>query len=183
MACLTGLLGKIPSFILAAIDFAKDVINKVKSVFGISSPSSVFSQIGEDIIAGLKNGFSDAFDGFIDEAVRRAERFINDIKDTLGIGSPSSVFMDIGKDVSAGFTIGVNAEGGLMNHAMDIPDAPVSFGNNGQSNDPGYGSSGASTSSVSFINNGVQTLDDAREWVVETMREAHRRQELEFLRG
>lgn len=50
----------------AIADFALSIIDKVKSVFGIHSPSTVFIAIGGFIIAGLIAGLSQAFPGVKD---------------------------------------------------------------------------------------------------------------------
>jgi hypothetical protein len=39
-------------------------VNAFKNLLGIHSPSTVFADIGSDIVAGLKNGFSNAWSGF-----------------------------------------------------------------------------------------------------------------------
>jgi hypothetical protein len=42
------------------------IINKIKWVLGISSPSSVFYNIARDIVQGLINGWNDLFGNFTD---------------------------------------------------------------------------------------------------------------------
>lgn len=79
---LIGLLG---SLISNLVDFlwnaGKQIIDKVKEVFGIHSPSTVFSDIGKNLIEGLKNGISGAWQSFSTFISNKLDGFKKQFKD------------------------------------------------------------------------------------------------------
>lgn len=79
---LIGLLG---SLISNLVDFlwnaGKQIIDKVKEVFGIHSPSTVFSDIGKNLIDGLKNGISGAWQSFSTFISNKLDGFKKQFKD------------------------------------------------------------------------------------------------------
>ena len=79
---LIGLLG---SLISNLVDFilnsCKQIINKVKEVFGIHSPSTVFSDIGKNLILGLKDGVSGAWKSFSTFISNKLDGFKKQFKD------------------------------------------------------------------------------------------------------
>ena len=79
---LIGLLG---SLISNLVDFlwnaGKQIIDKVKEVFGIHSPSTVFSDIGKNLIEGLKAGVSGAWQSFSTFISNKLDGFKKQFKD------------------------------------------------------------------------------------------------------
>lgn len=59
MGLARGIAGAVKNVISSAIDACKSVVNKVKSFFGIHSPSRVFAEIGEFLNLGLAEGIED----------------------------------------------------------------------------------------------------------------------------
>ena len=76
-------------------------MNGVKSVFGVSSPSKVFHQIGEYLDEGLANGIMDGKDGVMDAMEDLAgdmadEGFFDDVDTTLPLTTTITSVMDDG---------------------------------------------------------------------------------------
>ena len=101
---LIGLLGQLVSNLLDFLwNAGKQIIDKVKEVFGITSISSVFADIGKKLIDGLKNGISNAwksFTTFINTKIDGFKKIFEDFADSVG------GFFD---DIWTGFTDGVSA--------------------------------------------------------------------------
>lgn len=126
----------IPKAILAIGDLIKGIINAVKKLLGINSPSSVFIEIGSNIIQGLLNGLKNGAKKIANVAKEMASNLANGVKKFLGIKSPSTLFRGFGTDVVDGFTggikgnlpavtkasegIGTAAESPLKNKAKDF---------------------------------------------------------------
>ena len=96
----------------------QDIINKVKSVLGIHSPSTVFYSIGHDIVQGMLNGFSAAwsslettvsnlFSGLISWC-QNAHAWLQDVLDGIGLVNNSSHGLGLHSGISGKF-----AEGGF----------------------------------------------------------------------
>lgn len=70
------------------INIAANFVNAFKSFLGISSPSTVFIQIGRDIIQGLINGFTAAWDSLMSIAENSLAEFFSifgvDFSDVVG---------------------------------------------------------------------------------------------------
>lgn len=58
-----GFLDAVTSVLNAAKEAGKKIVDGVKKVFGIHSPSTVFAGIGENMALGLENGFVDTMAG------------------------------------------------------------------------------------------------------------------------
>lgn len=77
-----GILGVQVSNLLDFIhNFCNQIIDKVKEVFGIHSPSTVFSDIGKNLIDGLKKGISDAWQSFSTFISNKLDGFKKQFKD------------------------------------------------------------------------------------------------------
>lgn len=98
------------------------VVRAVKGFFGIHSPSTVFSEIGGNLIQGFKNGITDklrAIASWIKSKI--VDPVIGAVKTGFGIvGSVATVFKTIGTDV-------VNS---LMNGLETVGNKLSSWGNN-----------------------------------------------------
>ena len=64
-------------------DAFKGAVNAVKSFLGIASPSTVFADIGKDLVEGLKNGFSNAFNSFISTAKSLMSNLVKDLSNAI----------------------------------------------------------------------------------------------------
>lgn len=56
VALAKGLIQAIPKLWEAAVELGKNLLDKIKSIFGINSPSTVLTDIGKNIVQGLING-------------------------------------------------------------------------------------------------------------------------------
>ena len=102
---LIGLLGQLISNLLDFLwNAGKQIIDKVKEVFGISgSISTVFANIGKNLIAGIKDGISYGWKSlttFINTKIDGFKKIFEDFADSVG------GFFD---DIWTGFTDGVSA--------------------------------------------------------------------------
>lgn len=86
-------------------DFKNTLIEKIKSI-----PEKLKS-LGRDIVEGLKQGITDAWDGFTSKVSGLVDNFVGGVKDGLGIHSPSKVFKQIGMYVVEGFDEGLEGFG------------------------------------------------------------------------
>lgn len=86
------------------------IVNGVKYLLGIHSPSTVFASIGGFIIEGLKNGITDMWDKIKNSVFDTFDSLKNKVKDIFGIHSPSKVFEDYGKFIDLGFIEGIESE-------------------------------------------------------------------------
>lgn len=90
-------------------NIVQPVINAVKSLFGVQSPSTIFSEIGGFLIDGLWQGMinkiGDAF-GWIRDHIFNP--ITNAFKNLFGINSPSTVFASFGGDLIQGLINGVS---------------------------------------------------------------------------
>lgn len=87
----------------------KSIIDKVKEVFGINSPSSVFSDIGKNIIGGLLEGLKNSWTSIVTWVSDKAQWIVDKFKIFLGIKSPSKVFEDIGLNTMMGLKLGLES--------------------------------------------------------------------------
>lgn len=80
-----GLLdAKVSNLVDFIQNFCKQIIDKVKEVFGIHSPSTVFSDIGKNLIEGLKAGISGAWQSFSTFISNKLDGFKKLFKDFAG---------------------------------------------------------------------------------------------------
>lgn len=87
------------------------VMNAVKKAFGIAgNVASRFLEIGSALVAGVKNGISNAWSAFKQWVERKFSGIIDGVKSVFGIHSPSKVFAQIGEYLMAGLTEGIDDE-------------------------------------------------------------------------
>lgn len=67
------------------------------------------SDIGHDVVAGLKHGIVDSVEDVLKAWNRLCNRVIDYVKDLFGIKSPSTVFAAIGKDLIRGLVQGITS--------------------------------------------------------------------------
>lgn len=139
-----GLLANAPKLITAAVQLigglvkglwdnrglVVDAIKKVgramidglKNLFGIHSPSTVFAGIGKNLLEGLWNGIQNMRDWLIRKIRSLGSAVTDALKSVLGIHSPSTVFRDqIGKNMALG--VGVGFETTMRDVAKRMTDS------------------------------------------------------------
>ena len=90
-----------------------------KDLFGIASPSTVFSEYGGFLLAGLKNGLLAAMDGIGDWISTNVTGPIcGFFKDLFGINSPSTVFNEYGGYLMQGLEGGIDENKELPKTAL-----------------------------------------------------------------
>ena len=70
---MNGMSGMWNTLINKVVGYANDLISRIKSAFGISSPSKVFAEIGEYLDKGLEQGITDGQKGVLKTASNIAE--------------------------------------------------------------------------------------------------------------
>lgn len=100
------------------------VIEKVKGILGIKSPSTVFEEIGKDIVRGLWAGIS-SLTNWLSRLVKGfAEGIVDAVQEGLGDlwpFSPSEAGIDIGKGLVAGIKKGIGQTlSGLREATVDV---------------------------------------------------------------
>lgn len=99
------LLGILTGPIGFAVIFISRNWDKIKKLF--EKTVSWFSNIGKNIVEGIKNGISTAWNGLKTFFTDKIEGLVGGVKNLLGIASPSKVFRRIGEDVVAGWELGI----------------------------------------------------------------------------
>lgn len=95
------------------------IVNGVKKLLGIASPSTVFSDIGGWIIEGLKNGITNMWDKVKNGIFDTFDGLKNKVKDIFGISSPSKVFAEYGEYIDEGFAEGLEEKQSLVTKAVE----------------------------------------------------------------
>lgn len=98
------------------------MIDGLKNLFGIHSPSTVFAGIGKNLLEGLWNGIQNMRDWLIRKIKALGSAVTDALKAVLGIHSPSTVFRDqIGKNMALG--VGVGFETTMRDVAKRMTDS------------------------------------------------------------
>ena len=98
------------------------MIEGLKNLFGIHSPSTVFAGIGKNLLEGLWNGIQNMRDWLIRKIRSLGSAVTDALKAVLGIHSPSTVFRDqIGKNMALG--VGVGFETTMRDVAKRMTDS------------------------------------------------------------
>lgn len=96
MGLARGIAGAVKNVISSAIDACKSVVNKVKSFFGIHSPSRVFAEIGEFLNLGLAEGIEDNIkpvQNAMEEVAKETQRsFTSELNHNIISTNPQSMF-------------------------------------------------------------------------------------------
>lgn len=85
--------------------FVQPIVDGVKTLFGIHSPSTVFSEIGGFILDGLFKGMTN----FGNKIKDFGKGILDGVKNFFGIHSPSTEFEELGEYMNAGLTEGLTA--------------------------------------------------------------------------
>lgn len=96
MGLARGIAGAVKNVISSAIDACKSVVNKVKSFFGIHSPSKLFAEIGEFLDLGLAEGIEDNIkpvQNAMEDVAKETQRsFTSELNHNIISTNPQSMF-------------------------------------------------------------------------------------------
>ncbi len=106
---LDVIVDSVPIVIDAIGRFFKALINAVKDALGINSPSSVFYDIGGNIILGLINGLISGISNVTKTIGKVATSIIDKFKKIMKINSPSELFDEIGRWIPSGLANGIKS--------------------------------------------------------------------------
>ncbi len=81
----------------------KAIIDSIKAIFGIRSPSTIFSDIGKNLILGLVQGLQNSLYLVVNKVKSLGDTVVDSLRDRLGIHSPSTVFASLGDFSGQGF--------------------------------------------------------------------------------
>ena len=118
----SGAWEAIKSIVSVWSDFFSETWESIKSVF--SNAFSSFSNIGKNIVSGIKTGISNAWSNLKSWFTRLFGDLIGVAKRILGIASPSKVFKKIGGFTAEGFGVGFEDE---FAHVKDDMEDALSF--------------------------------------------------------
>lgn len=96
MGLARGIAGAVGNVIKAAVNACKGVVSKIKSFFGIHSPSRVFAEIGEFLDLGLAEGIEDNIkpvQSAMEEVAKETQRsFTSELNHNIISTNPQSMF-------------------------------------------------------------------------------------------
>lgn len=96
MGLAKGIAGAVGNVIKSAVDACKGVVSKIKSFFGIHSPSRVFAKIGEFLDLGLAEGIEDNIkpvQNAMEEVAKETQRsFTSELNHNIVNTKPQSMF-------------------------------------------------------------------------------------------
>lgn len=96
MGLARGIAGAVGNVIKAAVNACKGVVSKIKSFFGIHSPSRVFAEIGEFLDLGLAEGIEDNIkpvQNAMEEVAKETQRsFTSELNHNIVNTNPKSMF-------------------------------------------------------------------------------------------
>ena len=107
--CALSLVGTLADgFVLGLETIAEAALAIVAKIIGVwDGAYSEWGHIGENIIAGIRNGLLGAVDGLVSAVSGMVGSVISTAKNLLGIHSPSRVFSEIGMQTCAGLAKGL----------------------------------------------------------------------------
>lgn len=107
-----------------AVSGAEKVFNGVIDTFK-RLPDKMF-EIGSNIVAGIKDGISDAWEGMKEWMSNLADDFADGVSEALDIHSPSRVMMKLGAFAGEGFELGVKSTfGQITKQSQALADAAI----------------------------------------------------------
>jgi TP901 family phage tail tape measure protein len=146
-----GIVAGVSTIIRTGLDLLRSLYN------ALFNNGSSFSEIGSNIIQGIRNGISNAWNGLVSWFKGLFGDLTQIAKDILGIASPSKVFKQIGEYTVEGFDEGMSDFGqGAMS---DVQSAMNDIANVQPSINPSaLNYTVASTTTVPDINRKLDTL-------------------------
>lgn len=106
LALAFGLIENIPLLLATVPQIITELVDKFKS----PEIKAQLNSIGKDLIAGLQEGWENAWANFVASVTENWDKLLLKVKDLLGIGSPSKVFAEIGKNMALGLGAGFKDE-------------------------------------------------------------------------
>lgn len=125
LGILTGITAAVGTILEPISDAFFKIVDEVKDLFGIHSPSTVFAEIGKFLVEGLQKGITDAWKDFL--------TFITGLPGKIveKFGDIKTKFLTKGKDILDGIKTGW--ENGVTNFTTWLSGRPLSivtaFGN------------------------------------------------------
>lgn len=114
-------------------DFFSGLWDKVTDIFG--NVKEWFTNIGKNIVEGIKNGISNAWNSLKTWVTSKFQGLVDGVKSVLGIASPSKVFAGIGKNMALGVGEGWGDEFGRIKRdiegGLDFGTARVDWASSG----------------------------------------------------
>ncbi|MFD1805562.1 phage tail tape measure protein [Pasteurella oralis] len=104
----------------------KSIFESVLNYFGIDLPTE-FTNLGKNIIDGLVNGISNAWNSAKETVSELGTSVKNWFAEKLSINSPSRVFMGFGENTVQGLVIGIDKSTHLVERASDELASAVSI--------------------------------------------------------
>lgn len=95
------------NMLIEAVNGAEKVFDGIVDTF-IRLPDKMF-EIGLNIVAGIKQGISEAWDGMTGWIGSLCDDFVDGVKEALDIHSPSRVMMKLGVYTGEGFGLGIKS--------------------------------------------------------------------------
>lgn len=96
-----GLVAGIPKLVESITNLGNEIVNTIKELLGIKSPSTVFTLIGEDIVQGLIDGINNFVSAAVDTAKNLMDNVSNKVKDFI------AVMYEIGRLIVEGLAQGI----------------------------------------------------------------------------
>lgn len=150
MALIEGVIGAIPALLEMIPDLILSVVETITSYD--------WSGIGENIVDGLLDGLSNAWEDLTDWVGDKFGSLVDSVKSLLGIHSPSRVFAGIGENMAAGLGDGWDDEFSRVKRqiegGMDFGTASIGVEARG-----GYGPQGPAYSGAGGAVNANQPQD------------------------
>lgn len=97
-----GIIENLPQLVMAV----PQLINALVTKFRSPEMKGKFTEMGKELIAGLKSGWDSAWSSFSAAISKNFKAMVASIKKLLGIASPSTVFYDIMGNTGKGATLG-----------------------------------------------------------------------------
>lgn len=110
-----GIIGAIPKIVLAAGQIITNFMQALNNI------APRLQEVGHNLVEGLKNGFINAWNGFVNKVKDMANNLISSVKSVFSTHSPSRVFEQIGDWCVQGFDIGFESFGDGA--VKDVKDA------------------------------------------------------------
>jgi hypothetical protein len=119
----------------AVKDFGRGIIAAIKDIFGISSPSTVFAEIGKELVQGLISGWKNTFElfmGILTGDLARISNLFQNNGINVGVQGDSSS-LNSGGGTTGGRSTGGTLAGGTTRQAVNnYYYGPVYFGAAGE---------------------------------------------------
>jgi len=139
----------------------KNVFNGIVDTF-MNLPSKM-AEIGTNIVAGIKEGISNAWEGMTGWIGGLCDSFTEGIKEALDIHSPSRVMRELGNFTGEGFGLGIgDTIGSISKQANAIAAAAIPNVNAG-SFDMGVNATGGGIGSVSGFNEMLSVMSSMKD--------------------